>query len=146
MDAIELIKRWEGLELLPYTCPAGHATVGYGHLLHRGPVTSADVARFIGFGPDQAEALLRADIAPVARAVDALAPDIADHERAALTSFAFNLGSASLKRSTLLKKLLAGDRAGAAAEFGRWINVNGVPSEGLRNRRADEARVFRGES
>lgn len=39
---LALIGKWEGTYLRPYNDPAGHATVGIGHLLHYGPVTAAD--------------------------------------------------------------------------------------------------------
>lgn len=39
---LRFIARFEGYYSQPYNDPAGHATVGYGHLLHYGPVTDAD--------------------------------------------------------------------------------------------------------
>jgi lysozyme len=43
----------------------------------------------------------------------------------ALVDFAYNLGEGNFRSSTLLAKLNAGDRAGAAAEFSRWYKTNG---------------------
>lgn len=43
----------------------------------------------------------------------------------ALTDFAYNLGLANLRGSTLLRKLNAGDKAGAAREFMRWRYAGG---------------------
>ena len=43
--------------------------------------------------------------------------DVNEHELAALTSFAYNLGVGAMKRSTLLRKLNSGDKGGAAHEF-----------------------------
>lgn len=60
----------------------------------------------------------------------------------ALVSFAFNLGAASLKSSTLLKKLNAKDYAGAAQEFQRWNKAKGKVLPGLTRRRACEALLF----
>jgi lysozyme len=60
----------------------------------------------------------------------------------ALVSFIFNLGSGNFLKSTLLKKLNAGDYVGMADEFGRWINVNGIPLPGLTRRRAAEKAMF----
>jgi lysozyme len=65
-----------------------------------------------------------------------------DNEFGALTSFTFNLGIGNLKSSTLLKKLNAGDRAGAADEFGKWVNAGGKPLPGLVKRRAAERALF----
>jgi lysozyme len=47
--------------------------------------------------------------------------------------------------STLVQKLNAGNKRGAAAEFARWINAGGHPVAGLIKRRAAEAAMFRGE-
>ena len=60
----------------------------------------------------------------------------------ALVSFAFNLGADSLKGSTLLKKLNAGDFSGAAQEFQRWNKAKGRVLPGLTRRRACEALLF----
>jgi GH24 family phage-related lysozyme (muramidase)/phage-related protein len=68
----------------------------------------------------------------------------------ALTSFAFNVGDGALQKSTLLKKLNAGDYAGAAAEFGRWNKGEhrGVKQElpGLTRRRKAERDLFLSQS
>ena len=32
-DGVRLIRRFEGFSALPYRCPAGYLTVGYGHLV-----------------------------------------------------------------------------------------------------------------
>jgi lysozyme len=58
----------------------------------------------------------------------------------ALVSFAFNLGTAALRGSTLLKKLNAGQPC--AAEFDRWIYAAGKALPGLVRRRAAERRLF----
>ena len=62
----------------------------------------------------------------------------------ALVSFAFNVGANNLKSSTLLKKLNAGDFAGAAQEFQRWNKAQGRVLPGLTRRRACEALLFLG--
>lgn len=68
----------------------------------------------------------------------------------ALVSFAYNVGldidadmrAEGLGDSTLLRKHLAGDYAGAVKEFGKWINAGGKPMAGLRRRRAAEAALY----
>ena len=48
---------------------------------------------------------------------------------AAVTDFAFNLGQARLKGSTLRRRLQAGDMAGAAGELRKWTRAGGrVPA------------------
>ena len=66
------------------------------------------------------------------------------HEIAAVTSLGYNIGSGKLASSTLMKKLNAGDRAGAAKQFHVWNRAGGVVSNGLVRRRAWEANVFLG--
>jgi lysozyme len=58
----------------------------------------------------------------------------------ALVSFHYNTGK--IAASTLGRLHKAGDHVGAAAEFAKWIYNDGKPIAGLRNRRADEARLY----
>ena len=71
---------------------------------------------------------------------------INSNQLSALISFAFNVGIHGVKRSTLLKKLNAGDYVGAANEFSRWnkAHVRGqlVPLAGLTRRREAEKQLF----
>lgn len=60
----------------------------------------------------------------------------------ALVSFVYNIGETQFRKSTLLRKLNAGDCYGAGYEFIRWINVNGKPVNGLRTRRDIERALF----
>jgi lysozyme len=67
---------------------------------------------------------------------------LAINEAAALGSFTFNVGGAAACGSSLVKKLNAGDYAGAAAQFPRWNRSNGVVLRGLVTRRAAEKELF----
>ena len=60
----------------------------------------------------------------------------------ALVSFVYNVGETQFYRSTLLKRLNAGDCLGAANEFSRWVFAKGKRLRGLVQRRADERRAF----
>jgi GH24 family phage-related lysozyme (muramidase) len=64
------------------------------------------------------------------------------HQFDAMVSFAYNVGLANLRSSTLLKKHKAGDYAGAAAEFARWNKAAGKVLPGLTRRRAAEAALY----
>lgn len=136
----QLIQRHEGLRLKTYVDPVGVNTIGYGstgeHAYPGNEITQA-----------QAEEILADDLLTAERAVNRLVTvSLTQSQFDALVSFTFNLGSGALERSTLLRKLNAGDYEGASAEFGRWINgrVNGklTPLPGLVKRRADEAALF----
>ena len=60
----------------------------------------------------------------------------------ALVSFVFNVGETQFYRSTLLRKINAGDCRGAGAEFDRWVYAKGKRLNGLVSRRADERRAL----
>lgn len=60
----------------------------------------------------------------------------------ALISFAYNVGLDAFKNSTLLKKLNAGDKSGAADEFLRWTKSAGKELAGLVRRRKAERELF----
>jgi len=137
--AVDLVKHFEGLYLTAYLCPAGVPTIGYGH--------TAGVEMGQTIAKATADMLLSADLATAAAQVDKLVKvALTPEQRGALASFVFNLGAGSLASSTLLKLLNAGDREGAAIQFGRWVyaTVKGVKTQlpGLVARRAAEAALF----
>ena len=165
-EGIELIKSFEGIpdgdpttvRIDAYLDPVGIWTIGWGHAITyngrflRGAENRA-VARSLfpgGITRDQAEALLRGDLVDTAAGVARLAPAADDNQFAALVSFAFNAGVAALQKSTLMRKLLAGDVAGAADQFLVWNkarNAQGVLVElaGLTRRRRAERALFLGQ-
>jgi lysozyme len=67
-----------------------------------------------------------------------------DYEFGALVSFVYNVGVGNFLKSTLLKKLNAGDYAGAAAEISKWDKQKGKVLKGLTKRRAEERAIFEG--
>ena len=60
------------------------------------------------------------------------------HEYDAFVSLAYNIGSRAFCSSTLVRKLNAGDYAGACAEIDRWVYAGGKRLSGLVKRRAEE--------
>ena len=89
----------------------------------------------------QAEDALRLEIAKHEARVNRLVTvEVNTNERDALISFDYNTGG--LAKSTILKRLNAGDRTGAARAFAAWNKFGGKPSKGLIARRADEAALF----
>jgi lysozyme len=141
--AVDMVAGFEGFRAEAYLCPAKVWTIGYGTTRwgNRQPVVKGD-------GPitkDAASRLLENDLADAARAVDALVTvPLAEHQRAALTSFVHNVGRGAFARSTLLMHLNAGRLDSAAGEFTRWTKAGGVVLPGLVKRRAAEARLFKG--
>lgn len=170
---VALIKRWEGIRdgdpttanLDPYLCPAGIATIGWGHVIVD-PETGEQLrgedglarARLLfpdGITVHQAEALLLHDIEEREPGLESLLQrEPTQGEWDAMMSFAFNVGldidedqiPEGLGDSTLLKLFNAGDRLGAADQFLAWnkARVNGVLQEleGLTRRRQEEREVF----
>lgn len=132
---ISLIKEYEGYRSKAYLDTGGVPTIGYGHT--RGVQMGQECT------PEIAEAWLEADLDEAEKAVSRLVKvPLTDNQYAALVSFTFNLGVARLQSSTLLKKLNAGDYAGAQGQFGRWVFDNGKELPGLVKRRAAEAALF----
>jgi GH24 family phage-related lysozyme (muramidase) len=116
----------EGFVPYAYNDPANHATFGVGHLLHRGPVTAADRAQWGTKAKPKPRALveqvLRDDLArryePAVK--DAVKRPLQPHQFDALLSLCFNIGTGGFKGSTVVKRLNAGDFAGAADAILLW--------------------------
>lgn len=141
--AADLIAKWEGFRARPYLDAVQVPTIGYGTTRYPNgfKVRMTDVA----ITEAQGRAYLIHDMAGAMQAVrDLVKVPLTDGQSAALTSFIYNLGRGAFAGSTLLRKLNAGDYAGAAAEFGRWNRAGGKVLAGLTRRRADEAALFRG--
>ena len=134
---ISLIKDYEGFSPVIYICPAGKPTIGYGHVVRANETIHAPITE------EEAERLLLEDLndyeASVLRLVNA---ELTQSQFDALVSFTYNLGAGNLSRSTLLKKLNAGDYQGASDEFERWDKCNGKPLAGLSRRRRAEKALF----
>ena len=132
---LDLIKRFEGIETKAYCCPAGILTIGYGHTAG---VKEGDICT-----PEQAEVWLREDCRVAELTISSnVNVQLNQNQFDALVSFIFNLGSGNFIKSTLLKKLNAGDYPGAADEFDRWVKAGGRPLTGLVKRRAAEKALF----
>lgn len=132
---LALIKQFEGLQTHAYLCPAGIWTIGYGH--------TRDVKSGNVITPEQADVLLSDDLRESERAVEScVTVTLSQPQFDALVSFTFNLGEGNLHTSTLLKKLNAGDSAGAADEFLRWVDAGGKELPGLVERRKAERQLF----
>jgi len=140
--AADLCRRFEGLRLQPYHCPAGFPTVGYGTLLSR--VKHAPLDCYPSVTRQEADALLLEELVEKQGAVKRLifAP-LSEGQEGALIDFAFNLGAGALAASTLRARINRGDPE-AAREFGRWVRAGGRVLPGLVVRRAEEAQLFWG--
>lgn len=134
-QGLALIRRHEGLRLDAYLDPVGIPTIGYGSTLN--------VSMGQSITEQEALELLLADVERFEDAVrESVNVPINQHQFDALVSLCFNIGEGAFKRSTLLRKLNAGDHAGAADEFLRWKHAGGRVLPGLVTRRDDERRLF----
>jgi lysozyme len=139
---LELIKQFEGIKLKVYRDPVGLPTVGVGHVVK--PSEGLQVGDVITEA--QMDAFLRADVGQAEQTVnDLVQVPLKQKQFSALVSFTFNVGRGALSRSTLLRKLNAGDYDGAAAEFNRWTRARGRTLPGLVRRRAAERSLFESE-
>lgn len=106
-------------------------TIGFGHT---GAVSAGDVVTV-----PRALSMLHADIEGAQDAVKRnVLIELSQDEFDAYTSFVFNVGVGAFERSTLLKRLNNGDRAGACSELRRWVYAGGKRVQGLVNRRERE--------
>lgn len=141
---VDFIARFEGFRSALYNDPAGHCTIGYGHLVHRGRCNGSEPAELrAGISRRRAAQLLRADAAAAVAAVrDNVAVALTQEQFDALVSFTFNVGAGAFRRSTLLERLNAGALEAVPAQLGRWVTAGGRRLPGLVTRRAAEARLF----
>lgn len=139
---ILLIGPWEQTHLRPYYDGADIATACTGvtgptidEAMATGRVfTEAECQGLDAYALAKHENGLRAVIS------DNIEPDIHIYTMAALISWVYNVGNGAAAKSTLIRKVNAGDLRGACEQLSRWTKIKGVASRGLENRR------FRGDS
>lgn len=133
------ITQWEGYTsqaVIPV--PGDVPTIGFG--------TTAGVKMGDTITPPKALARALTDVETFEGALrDCVTVPLYQHEYDALVSFAYNVGPSAFCGSTLVKKLNAGDYAGACDELPRWVYVGGRKVAGLVNRREAERALCRGE-
>ena len=129
---INKIIEFEGCKLTAYKCPAGVWTIGVGH--------TKGVKQGQTITEAQAMSLLKGDLLPCENYVNNLGVCKTQGQFDALVDFAFNLGTAALGRSTLLKYIRAKKpEQYIREEFGKWVNSKGMRLKGLVIRRQWEA-------
>lgn len=137
---IALIKSAEGLRLKAYPDPGTGGepwTIGYG--------SASGVTRNMVITETQAEQMLAEDLVRFERIVERqVQVPLNQGQFDALVSFTYNVGGGNFTKSTLLRKLNAGDTAGAAEQFSRWVHAGGKVLPGLVTRRAAERALFLG--
>ncbi|MEG5970083.1 lysozyme [Enterobacter hormaechei] len=137
---IALIKEFEGCKLTAYQDSVGVWTIGYGWTQ---PVDGKPIRAGMTIKQETAERLLKTGLVSYESDVSRLVKvGLTQGQFDALVSFTYNLGARSLSTSTLMRKLNAGDYAGAADEFLRWNKAGGKVLNGLTRRREAERALF----
>lgn len=91
---------------------------------------------------EQCETLLADDLVKHAAALDCFERPLTDGQKAAIVSFAFNVGSGAVCKSTMARKANAGYPAAEwCGELRRWTLAGGRVLPGLVKRRAAEYRL-----
>lgn len=142
---VRLITEFEGFVDRWYPDPA-HGwkvpTVAYGHTDAAGEPKYA-ATKEKTFTKSEGMEILRRDLGKYESAVNRnVKVPLNANQYGALVSFTYNLGEGNLAKSTLLKKLNAGDYEGAAKEFPKWNKAGGKVLNGLTRRREAERQLF----
>ena len=134
VTGVALVMNHEGVRTRAYPDPGtGGApwTICYGRTRGVRPGMTATLA--------QCESWLREDLLVAEQGIYRhVRVPLSQPEYDAYTSFIFNAGETNFARSTMLRKLNAGDRRGACNEFPKWVYANKKVMNGLIKRRYDE--------
>ena len=162
-QCIELVKRFESLHdgdlnligLQPKMCPAGYWTEGWGRLVLdangnkiSGIKNRVKAYRYSTIKTErEAEIALLEDLQVRENMVNSLQLPFNQNQFDALVSFAYNVGFANLKTSTLLKRIMQHvNHNDIGYQFSRWNKArkNGVwvTLPGLTRRRIEEATLY----
>lgn len=136
-----LLAQFEGTQYTPYRDPIGVLTVCRG-------VTNGMAPGWVVPGRRYSEAecqgkeqeLLRTVVFPALSAC--LNRPVYQQQYSALADFAWNVGPVAVCKSTLMRKLNAGDCVGAQQEFNRWVYAGGRKYAGLVRRADARAAMF----
>jgi lysozyme len=138
---IPIIRKFEGLKLRAYLCPANVWTIGYGNTFYE---NGSKVQEGDKITLDRADRLLFFVVQKFEKEVSKMVTSaINENQLGALTSFAFNVGAGNLAKSTLLKKVNANaNDVTIRDEFNRWTKAGGKVLNGLVTRRKAEADLY----
>ena len=144
--ALKLIQQFEGCHLEAYKCPAGVWTIGWGNTRYQDgrPVKQGDKINRI-----EADMLLRQEVDRIAAKLAKDVPgwrEMADEQRCALISFAYNLGAGFYGAEgfeTISKRLKEKDWARVPEALLLYRNPGSSFEAGLKRRREAEGALWR---
>lgn len=142
-QAAVLCRHFEGFRSKPYICPAGYPTIGYGTVwkpdgtrvtMQHPPITKAEANEWLvsELRNNYGAGVLKAS------------PGLIAHPGAlaSMIDFAYNLGVARYRASTLRRRIDAKDWSSAKDQLAKWVRGGGKILPGLVRRRAAEAALF----
>ena len=138
LAATALVKPWEGYSPTPYVDMVGVATYCYGDTgtPDKAVYTEQECAQRLN-------SRLGSYLTGISQCIHA---PLSQGQWAAVLSWTYNVGVAAACRSTLVRKINAGQPAAIwCAELGRWVYAGGKRVQGLVNRRAAERAMCEGQ-
>lgn len=141
-SVLNSIKKFEGVRLTSYYCPAGYKTIGVGHLIRDYEVIDDTITL------EQADSLLKIDFEESVETITKLLnyDRYKEPEKTlALAHFVFNIGGVAFEKSNLLH--LIKENKPIRYEFLRWVhyrdlNNKVIVSNNLINMRSYESTLF----
>lgn len=137
--AVSLAKPFEGYSEVPYLCPAGYWTLGYGTTIKPNGqrITKDHPACTRGLAETWLMWTLEQNMLDVLR----VSPNLIRHPEAlgAVVDFVYNLGIGRYRASTLKLRINEESWEEAAIELAKWRKAGGQILAGLVRRRAAEA-------
>lgn len=146
-QCLDIIAEFEGFSPVPYLCPAGRATIGYGNTFYEdgrsvtmndGAITEPQAKRMLS-------QIVEEDFWDVLHITVPFWDELNDNQKSALTSFAFNLGahffgSPGFATVSACLRDRAWDEIPNA--FLLYVNPGSSFEAGLRRRREAEGRLW----
>jgi len=140
--AASLCRKFEGLHLKPYICPAGIPTIGYGSTHYEGGIKVS--LKDAPINEQYALRLLYMDLDAAYRSALKASPNLINYpdKHAAIIDFIYNLGAGRYFSSTLRKKVNDENWQEAVEQINKWVFGGGKKLRGLVLRRAEEASLL----
>lgn len=137
LAAAALIKPWEGYEPQPYRDIVGVLTVCYG---------STTSIQQRSYSETECSARLNTELGSYYAGISqCIRQPLREREWAAVLSWTYNVGVAAACRSTLVRRINAGEQGpGWCSELDKWVYAGGKRVRGLINRRAAERAICEG--
>lgn len=141
LNGYKLIQKFEGLKLNAYQDSVGIWTIGFGNITYE---NGTKVKKGDKITQQRAEELFKYFADRFASNIDTkVTVPITQNQFNAIVSLAYNIGVGAFSSSTLLKKLnKCSSDPTIRNEFLRWVNASGKRSQGLVNRRTEEANLY----